>query len=113
MEVINRKGIAGRVIIQSFDFRTLQILHKEYPRVKTAMLIENRDSSIEQQLRELGFTPDIYSPDFNMVNPDLIKKCHERRMKIIPWTVNDRDKIVQLKQEGVDGIITDYPTLFQ
>jgi len=33
-------------------------------------------------------------------------------MKIIPWTVNTKEKIAELKAMGVDGIITDYPNLF-
>jgi glycerophosphoryl diester phosphodiesterase len=34
-------------------------------------------------------------------------------MKIIPWTVNDKENIDRLKAMGVDGLITDYPDLFQ
>jgi glycerophosphoryl diester phosphodiesterase len=33
-------------------------------------------------------------------------------MKLIPWTVNDKEGIDKLKGLGVDGIITDYPDLF-
>ena len=113
MKVINEKGIAGRVIIQSFDFRTLQYLHGKYPQMKTALLIEADDkNSFRKQLKDLGFTPTIYSPDFALVTADLIKNCHDRNMKIIPWTVDDKNKIEELKKMGVDGIITDYPNLF-
>jgi glycerophosphoryl diester phosphodiesterase len=47
-----------------------------------------------------------------MVIPGLVKDCHDMNMKIIPWTVNDKNKIDELKKMGVDGIITDYPNLF-
>lgn len=33
-------------------------------------------------------------------------------MQIIPWTVNEKEKIKELKNMGVDGIISDYPNLF-
>jgi glycerophosphoryl diester phosphodiesterase len=33
-------------------------------------------------------------------------------MKIVPWTINDKTRIAELKEMGVDGIITDYPDLF-
>jgi glycerophosphoryl diester phosphodiesterase len=33
-------------------------------------------------------------------------------MKVIPWTVNDAGQIRKLKEMGVDGIISDYPDLF-
>jgi glycerophosphoryl diester phosphodiesterase len=114
MGVIKEKGIENYVIIQSFDFRTLQYLHQKYPDIKTAMLIEGDDKrSLDEQLRDLGFTPTIYSPAFEIVDEKLIKKCRKQNMKIIPWTVNDKLKIRELQAMGVDGIITDYPDLFE
>ena len=113
MAVIREKKIEQYVIIQSFDFRTLQYLHKKYPSVKTVMLIEDFDkTAFEDQLKKLGFNPDIYSPNYLLVNEDLVKKCHEKEIKIIPWTVNDQALIKKFRAMGVDGIITDYPDLF-
>ena len=113
MEVIREKDLQERVIIQSFDFRTLRYMHQKYPMIKTAMLIEDFDErGIKDQLRSLGFSPTIYSPEHKMVSPDLVKKCHEQNIKIIPWTVNDKARIDELKAMGVDGIISDYPDLF-
>jgi glycerophosphoryl diester phosphodiesterase len=34
-------------------------------------------------------------------------------MKVIPWTVNDADVMRALIAAGVDGIITDYPTVLR
>lgn len=113
MAVITKYQMEEQVIIQSFDFRTLQYLHLRYPTIKTAMLVEAfNSSSFRKQINDLGFTPTIYSPEFSLVTADLIKNCHELEMKIIPWTVNDKKKLVELKEMGVDGIITDYPNLF-
>ncbi|HUR66560.1 MAG TPA: glycerophosphodiester phosphodiesterase family protein [Chitinophagaceae bacterium] len=113
MGVIKEKGIEEQVIIQSFDFRTLQYLHEKYPHIKTAMLIEGFDKrTIEEQVKALGFTPTIYSPAYQLVNDKLITQCHEQHMRIIPWTANDKKKIDELKKMGVDGIISDYPDLF-
>ncbi|MDP9230520.1 MAG: glycerophosphodiester phosphodiesterase [Bacteroidota bacterium] len=113
MRVIKKKGIEKRVIIQSFDFRTLRYLHQKYPFIKTAMLIEDFDKrSPEDQLINLGLIPSIYSPDFSLVNSSLLQKCHQQKICVIPWTVNDKETIENLKTIGVDGIITDYPNLF-
>lgn len=108
MRVIKEKKIEARTIIQSFDVRTLQYLHQHYPYIKTALLIEDA-ASLQEQIDKLGFTPNIYSPEYTLVNPLLIKQCKERHMQIIPWTVNDVAKMKELKEMGVDGIITDYP----
>ncbi len=113
MKEIKDNQIEDFVIIQSFDFRTLQYLHQYYPKIKTAMLVEaDNKNSFRKQIKDIGFTSDIYSPAFSMVTPDLIKNCHDLHMKIIPWTVNDKKKIDELRKLGVDGIITDYPNLF-
>jgi len=113
MSVILEKGIEERTIIQSFDFRTLRYLHQKYPSVKTSMLIEGSDNrSLDDQIKALGFAPTIYSPEYLLVNDDLVKKCHQQNIRIIPWTVNDKPTIDSLKKMGVDGIITDYPDLF-
>lgn len=111
--VIKEKQIEDYVVIQSFDFRTLQYLHQKYPAIKTAMLIEDFDKrTFSEQLKALGFIPTIYSPAFQLVNEKLLKNCHQKHIKVIPWTVNDKAKIASLKKMGVDGIITDYPNLF-
>lgn len=113
MNVIKSKQLEEKVIIQSFDFRTLRYLHEHYPQIKTAMLIEGDDKrSLEEQLQSLGFTPDIYSPHYTLVNPPLIEKCHQRNIRVIPWTINDKPAIERMKELGVDGIISDYPDLF-
>jgi glycerophosphoryl diester phosphodiesterase len=113
MAVIKEKGIEDHVIIQSFDFRTLQYLHQKYPSIATAMLIEGHDPrKLEDQITALGFTPTIYSPAYQLVTDELISKCHKKNIRIIPWTVNTKEEIDKLKGMGVDGIITDYPDLF-
>ncbi len=113
MSVILKKGIGERTIIQSFDFRTLQCLHEKYPSIKTSMLIEGFDQrGLDEQIKALGFTPTIYSPEYTLVNDDVVKKCHAKNIRIIPWTVNDKATIDKLKKMGVDGIISDYPDLF-
>jgi len=97
-----------RVVIQSFDFRVLQYWNRTYPDVRLAALVENV-RSIETNLGALGFVPAIYSPNYMLLTKKAIDELHERGVKVIPWTVNDTDKMLELKRWGVDGLITDYP----
>lgn len=113
MKVIRDKKVEDHVIIQSFDFRTLRYLHKKWPGIRTAMLIEDFDErGLTDQLRALGFHPTIYSPDYKMVTADLVRQCHVLGIKVIPWTVNSKQDMERLIGMGVDGIISDYPDLF-
>ena len=111
MEVVKEKNILPWVIIQSFDVRTLQVLHQKHPQVKTALLVDNNDG-LGQNIKKLGFTPTIYSPAHRLVTPGLVNAAHQQGIRVIPWTVNELDEIRRLKQMGVDGIITDFPNLF-
>ena len=112
--VIQAKQITHRTIIQSFDVRTLQYLHQQYTNVASALLIDDDDKRpLQTQLERLGFTPTIYSPYHGHVDITLVQQCHQRGMRIIPWTVNLLSRMQELKAMKVDGIISDYPNLFQ
>ncbi|MFN5642099.1 MAG: glycerophosphodiester phosphodiesterase [Sphingobacteriales bacterium] len=113
MGVIKSKHIENRTVIQSFDMRTLQVLHEKYPKMVTSFLLEaSKASDLEGNLKNLGFTPSIYSPEYRTVTAEMIKVCHDKGMRIIPWTINDAAEIRRLRAMGVDGIISDYPDLF-
>lgn len=97
-----------RVVIQSFDFRVLKYWKRKYPHVRLAALVENLNS-VETNLNALGFFPSVYSPEFKLLNPEIIDSLRQKKIRVIPWTVNELDDMKRLKSWGVDGIITDYP----
>ena len=114
LPIIKNHGLENRTIIQSFDIRTLQYLHSIDKKIKTALLIEEGDTSpLKMQLQELGFTPSIFSTHFSLVTEQLVSACHAMGIRVIPRTVNELDKMKSLKSMGVDGLISDYPNLFQ
>lgn len=107
-DVLKQKGVLSRCIIQSFDPRTLQVIHATDATAVTALLVFNADG-FNKNIKRLGFIPSIYSPNYLLVNSRLVKACHQKNIKIIPWTVNDEDKMKKMKDLGVDGLISDYP----
>jgi len=110
MDVIEKKKIMPYVVIQSFDKRTIQILHEKYPNVKTSFLVANK-KTYQENITDLGYKPFILSPVWQMVNDEMIKKAHADGVKVIPWTVNKVEDMNALRALGVDGIISDYPDL--
>lgn len=109
MDVLNKKNLGDRLIIQSFDPRTLNYLNAKYPKLTLAFLLESGKYPLKEVRKHLNFTPSILSPNYQLVNPVLISDCHEMGIRVVPWTVNRREDILFLNQMGVDGIITDYP----
>ncbi|RZQ65121.1 glycerophosphodiester phosphodiesterase family protein [Amycolatopsis suaedae] len=39
----------------------------------------------------------------------LVREAHRAGIEVVPWTVNDKPTMHKLIDDGVDGIITDYP----
>lgn len=113
MQVVKEKNLESRCYLQSFDFRAMQVIHKKYPQMITAILIGGGEKrTLDQQLKDLGYIPEMYSPSYPLVTQELVDACHQKGIKIIPWTVNKLEDMKRLKQMGVDGIITDYPNYF-
>lgn len=110
MNIVAQKKLEKRVIIQSFDLRTLKYLHQKYPKIKTSLAIDEKED-FENYIQELGFKPTIYSPYSVLVGKNLVDKCHAAGVKIIPWTVNSLKDLQYFIGLGVDGVITDYPNL--
>ena len=113
MKIIIDKGIEPRTMIQSFDIRALKLVHEKYPMVKTSYLVGKADKKTAQgYIDELGFKPDIFSPEYSIITEDLVKAFHQQDVLVIPWTPNTAEEIQHLKDMGVDGVITDYPDLY-
>src|SRR5690606_16857969 len=89
MCVIKKKKIQDRVTIQSFDTRSLEIVHKKHKNIKTAFLVSS--CNLDANLKKLSFKPDIYSPAYKLVTPQLIDECKRLGIKVLPWTVNTKE----------------------
>jgi glycerophosphoryl diester phosphodiesterase len=108
IDQVEKYSIADRVCLQSFDLETLKAIKRFAPKLTMALLVEN-EKSFQENLAELGFTPDIYGPYFKLISQELVDQCKDKNMLIIHWTVNEEEDARRLIGYGVDGIITDYP----
>ena len=105
---IKNNKILERTTIQSFDFRVLKYINKNYPEIALSVLVsENYDP--QKNLDDLSFLPDIYSPNYKFINKEDLEYLKKKKIKIIPWTVNSYSDIAKILNLGVDGIISDYP----
>jgi glycerophosphoryl diester phosphodiesterase len=108
MQVIQEKGIEDKMNLQSFDPVILNVLRKKYPEIKVAYLVSGE--GIQKNLALLDFKPEIYSPQYSFIkNQQFVDSIKILDMKLIPWTVNEKEAILEMIRMKVDGIITDYP----
>lgn len=109
LDEVKKHGVQDRTIVQSFDVRTLQEMRKLDPAIKLALLTS--EGTLSENLAALGFTPEIYSPNYALVTDLLMREAREKGFQVIPWTVNDSTEMKRLIDLGVHGIITDYPDM--
>lgn len=127
LEVVQRHGMAGRVIVQSFDWRSLRAVQRLAPGLPVAALtarlpaidnlgdsrwtaglrLENHGGSVPRLVRALGAP--IWSPFHGQLTEEQVREAHALGLQVIPWTVNEPAQIERLIGWGVDGLISDYP----
>ena len=128
---IDKAGMAQRVTIQSFDWRTLALVAQQAPQLPRAYLTSARtlrDSRWTAGLRieDFGSAPRlvkaaageskgivIWSPAYTELTPALVKEAHGLGLLVLPWTVNERGDMARLMEWGVDGLITDDPAILR
>jgi glycerophosphoryl diester phosphodiesterase len=103
---IRKAGVEQRSTIQSFDWRTLKVVEREAPEIATVYLTGSRTADPEKVHAAGGR---IWSPDFTTLTRENVAAAKRLKLKIIPWTVNEKADIVRVLELGVDGIISDYP----
>jgi len=110
LNAIYEGKIESRTFIQSFDPQSLEEVRKIDDTIPLVYLISNKKSP-KKNLSRISFTPEVYSPYYKLVDKKLVAFCLKKKMKLIPWTVNEKKDIKKQLELGVDGIISDYPDL--
>ncbi len=127
LAVIERHGLRSRVMVQSFDWRTLALVQRRAPGLATAALSAQRPEfdtisggawtaglqlaahggSVPRLVKTLGAP--VWSPHFRDLTPATLAEARALGLKVVPWTVNAPADIERLIAWGVDGLISDHP----
>jgi glycerophosphoryl diester phosphodiesterase len=107
LDQIRKHKVEARVIMQSFDFRTLHAMKKLAPEIRLAALYEGPPRSFVDIAQEAGAT--IISPYYELVTLDQVKASHAAGLEVVPWTADTPAVWQMLIDSGVDAIIGDDP----
>lgn len=105
LDVVNGRFLTERVIIQSFDHRSLRAIRELDSSIRLSALTRN-EAKLDVYA---AYKFDIWSPNYKNLTQALIKTAHNEGLQVIPWTVNDPDEMQRLIEWSVDGMITDFP----
>jgi glycerophosphoryl diester phosphodiesterase len=107
LEEIRKHKLESRVIVQSFDFRTLHAMKRLAPNIRLAALWETGVRPFVEIARE--GEAGIISPYYPLVTPEQVKASHAAKLEVVPWTPNTPEDWQRLIDAGVDAIISDDP----
>ena len=129
---VQKAGMAARVTVQSFDWRTLAAVKRIAGDIELSCITVERQWRDNLQRGGRGASPwtaglDIddyehsaprlvkaagcaaWSPMFQDLTPAELDEAKSIGLKVVPWTVNETAQMQRLIEAGVDGLITDYP----
>jgi glycerophosphoryl diester phosphodiesterase len=129
---VRSTGMASRVTIQSFDWRTLLAARKLAPDIATACLtnegnLRDRGEGATRQpspwlagldpAKHGGSVPklvkaagcSVWSPRFAEIDARAVAEAQALGLKVVPWTINAKEDMARIVDMKVDGLITDYP----
>jgi len=107
LEKIRKYHLEDRVILQSFDYRTLRAMKKLAPEIKLSALSSDGKRSFVEMAAEAQ--AQIISPVFPTVTPEKVREAHAAGLQVVPWTANKPEQWEKLIAARVDAIITDDP----
>ncbi len=108
LAVIDSQGVGDRVVVQSFDKRSLEAIHAQDPTVELAFLTSTAFSQFTA-VADAGVA--VWSPSSRTITETLVDDAHAAGLSVATWTVNSEDEIREVISVGVDGIITDRPDI--
>lgn len=132
---VRQAGMAARVQIMSFDWRTLQVVQRIAPEIPTVYLtaqqswtdniaanapegsawtagFQHRDhGSVPRMIKAAGGR--FWSVYHGDLTPDRLSEAHALGLQVLVWTVNDAAQMGRFVDMGVDGLITDRPDIAQ
>jgi glycerophosphoryl diester phosphodiesterase len=134
LALLRGERFSDRVMIESFDWRTLLLVQKLAPKIPTVYLTQqtgpdpniyadksspwtagydppNYGGSVVRAVKAAGGR--IWSPYYRDVDARSILEAHQLGLPVIVWTVNDAHEMAHLIDLGVDGIISDRPDVLR
>lgn len=133
LALVDAYGLRERVQILSFDWRILQAVQQQSPGLPTVYLTAQLPAldnvqrqrpegspwaagrvlahypSLPHMIRAAGGTH--WSSFWRELDAQQVQQAQALGLKVLAWTVNDRDTMARMLDLGVDGLVTDRPDL--
>ena len=131
MKEVNKSNLQNKIIISSFDWRTLTEIKNLYPEISRAYLSFLKQAGIKikntiyNRSPWMSFLPffekyelpkiiksqggKAWHPYHKDITKNLVEISHQEDLPVNVWTVNEEYDMLKMIEYSVDGIMTDYP----
>jgi glycerophosphoryl diester phosphodiesterase len=108
--LIDRMGLRGRVVLESFSLETLFAVQRVSPTTPRIMLIRELPADPVPMAERLGLIGFGTTAKSVTAQPQALEALHEAEIAVLCYTLNTEDRWEEVGALGVDGIITDEPS---
>lgn len=110
VELLEKKNILDQVVVQSFDWNYLRDCRKHSPTLVLGAL--GFEEITPKKVEEIA-SMDVQAVGWSHADMDArwIDEFHKRGLQTWVYTVDDLDRVDELVDAGIDGIITNEPAL--
>lgn len=108
--LIKEYGLQEKTLMCSFNHLSMQRMKVLNSTLKCALLVECWMVNGGSYTVELGM--ECIHPLYFSMTPDRVKEIKAQGIEINAWTVNEEEGMYQMIENGIDGVITNYPDKF-
>ncbi|MBA2568204.1 MAG: glycerophosphodiester phosphodiesterase [Actinobacteria bacterium] len=125
VEAIRRHGLVERTLVSTMDLGILGEVRRlepgigrsvTYPRNRARAATWRRVPRVlPRRIGALVLRAEaaVATLNYRVVTRSVVERCHDLGAAVFAWTVNDPALVARLDAMGVDGVITDDPSVFQ
>ena len=106
-QVIDAHDAIATTLVSGFDWAKLERLRESDPEIRLGLLAKDHSQRLIKTASAMG--AEAIHPRVDMVNARLCATAHSRGLKVYTWTCDDQIEMRRLIDDGVDGIMTNYP----
>jgi glycerophosphoryl diester phosphodiesterase len=105
--ILEHVGAWPNSVLASFDHTVIAELHRRGTTIPLGITFYGAIVDVADYATRIGAT--WCFPKYRYVDREMVQSCHDRGIKVMPWTANRTHEWEKLREIGCDGVITDLP----
>ncbi len=103
------QAFGSRAVTTSFNIDYLRLMQQTQPQIPRGLLVTDVfQGDILALAQELACT--LIAPHHRLLTTELVQQAHQRGLTVSTWTVDEPERMLALREMGIDSLITNVPT---